>query len=103
MVSFSSLSSDLGMKSFSATSLTGDLEKEDKIKELENLLETQKCIIEKQNKRISELEVTEKSQIKIDVILEQTENDIFCTEDSKPDDEDDFTIVGGSKKEENQK
>ena len=53
---FSSLSSKLGIKSFSTTSLTKELEKEDKIKELENLMEVQKAVIVKQNQRITELE-----------------------------------------------
>ena len=53
---FSSFPSKLGIKSFSTTSLTKELEKEDKIKELENLMEVQKAVIVKQNQRITELE-----------------------------------------------
>lgn len=44
------------MKSFSTTSLVEDIQNEDRIKELENLLEKQKTIIEKQFQRIMELE-----------------------------------------------
>ena len=36
--------------------MTKELEKEDKIKELENLMEVQKAVIVKQNQRITELE-----------------------------------------------
>ena len=46
------------MKSFSTTSLVEEIEKEDRIKELENKLETQKSIIDKQFQRIMELEKT---------------------------------------------
>ena len=46
------------MKSFSTSSLTTELEREDKLKELQNLLEKQKLMIEKQNQRIIELEET---------------------------------------------
>ena len=46
------------MKSFSTTSLVEEIEKEDRIKELENMLETQKSIIDKQFQRIMELEKT---------------------------------------------
>ena len=53
------------MKSFSTTSLVGELEKEDRIKELENMLDAQKWRIENQNQRIIELEENEKVGIKI--------------------------------------
>ena len=46
------------MKSFSTTSLVEEIEKEDRIKELENMLVTQKSIIDKQFQRIMELEKT---------------------------------------------
>ena len=48
------------MKNLSTTSLTEELDNEDKIKELENLLEGKKYRIEKQNQRIIELEGIEK-------------------------------------------
>ena len=53
------------MKSFSTTSLIEELENEDKIKELENLLEAQKYRIEKQNQRIKELEGIKENDNKI--------------------------------------
>ena len=43
----------MGMKSFSTTSLVAEIEKEDRIRELEN-------IIDHQNRRIEELEFREK-------------------------------------------
>ena len=61
---FSSFSSKLRMKSFSTTSLVGELEKEDRIKELENMLDAQKLRIENQNQRILELEENEKAGTK---------------------------------------
>ena len=65
------------------------MEKEDKIKELENLLETQKCIIATQNQRILKLEETEKNMIEvfdktdIDPISEKRENYECISEYSK--------------------
>ena len=44
------------MKSFSTTSLVEEIEKEDRIRELENMVETQKSIIEKQFQKIMVLE-----------------------------------------------
>ena len=44
------------MKSFSTTSLVAEIEKEDKIRELENMLDDQRIIIDNQNRKISELE-----------------------------------------------
>ena len=44
------------MKSFSTTSLVEEVEKEDKIKELEDMVETQKSIIERQFQKIMALE-----------------------------------------------
>ena len=46
----------MGMKSYSTTSLASDLEKEDRIRELEILLDDQRMQIEKQNQRIRDLE-----------------------------------------------
>ena len=65
------------MKSFSTTSLVGEFEKEDRIKDLESMLDAQKWRIENQNQRILELEENEKVEIKIipmistDPILEE--------------------------------
>ena len=47
----------MGMKSFSTTSLVAEIEKEDKIRELENMLDDQRIIIDNQNRKISELEM----------------------------------------------
>ena len=47
----------MGMKSFSTTSLAAEIEKEDKIRELENMLDDQRMIIDNQNRRIEELEM----------------------------------------------
>ena len=44
------------MKSFSTTSLVAEIEKEDKIRELENMLDDQRIIIDNQNRKISQLE-----------------------------------------------
>ena len=46
----------MGLKSFSTTSLVAEIEKEDKIRELENMLDDQRIIIDNQNRKISELE-----------------------------------------------
>ena len=46
----------MGMKSFSTTSLVAEIEKEDKIRELENMLDDQRIIIDHQNRKISQLE-----------------------------------------------
>ena len=75
------------MKSFSTTSLVGELEKEDRIKELENMLDAQKWRIENQNQRIIELEENEKVGIKIipmistDPIYEENEMMNCSTDD----------------------
>ena len=53
----SSGSSRLGMKSFSTMSITGEIEKEDKIRELEIVVDDQRAVIQNQNLRIQELEV----------------------------------------------
>ena len=45
------------MKSFSTMSLTAEIEKEDKIRELEIVVGDQRAVIESQNLRIQELEV----------------------------------------------
>ena len=55
--SFSSGSSRMGMKSFSTMSITAEIEKEDKIRELEIVVDDQRTVIENQNLRIQELEV----------------------------------------------
>ena len=80
------------MKSFSTTSLIGELEKEDKMKELESLLETQKCIMEKQNQRIQELEEIKTNQTKISHEINvkpiyEEKGEMYSPEDSKKDDE----------------
>ena len=93
-ICFSSLSSSkLGLKSFSTTSLTEELENEDKIKELENLLEAQKYRIDKQNQRIIELEGIKQNEIQIisicntGPIIEEDEEQKWPAEDSKDEDE----------------
>ena len=93
-ICFSSLSSSkLGLKSFSTTSLTEELENEDKIKELENLLEAQKYRIEKQNQRIIELEGIKENDNKIismaktEPKIEEVEEQRWLAEDSKHEDE----------------
>ena len=45
------------MKSFSTMSITAEIEKEDKIRELEIVVDDQRTVIETQNLRIQELEV----------------------------------------------
>ena len=45
------------MKSFSTMSITAEIEKEDKIRELEIVVDDQRTVIENQNLRIQELEV----------------------------------------------
>ena len=47
----------MGMKSFSTMSITAEIEKEDKIRELEIVVDDQRAVIENQNLRIQELEV----------------------------------------------
>ena len=47
----------MGMKSFSTMSITAEIEKEDKIRELETVVGDQRAVIESQNLRIQELEV----------------------------------------------
>ena len=91
---FSSLSSSkLGLKSFSTTSLTEELENEDKIKELENLLEAQQHRIEKQNQRIIELEGIKENENQIislantGPLIEEDEEQKWPAEDSKHDNE----------------
>ena len=46
----------MGMKSFSTMSITAEMEKEDKIRELESVVDDQRSIIEHQNQRIHQLE-----------------------------------------------
>jgi hypothetical protein len=81
------------LKSFSTTSLTEELENEDKIKELENLLEAQKYRIEKQNQRIIELEGVKENENQISsmdntgLIIEEDDEQKWSVEDSKNDDE----------------
>ena len=73
--------------------LTEELEKEDKIKELENLLEAQKYRIEKQNQRIIELEGIKENDNKIismaktEPKIEEVEEQRWLAEDSKHEDE----------------
>ena len=50
------------MKSFSTTSLVAEIEKEDKIRELENMLDDQRIIIDNQNRKISELEMARETE-----------------------------------------
>ena len=52
------------MNSFSTTSLAGVFEKEDRIKELENMLDAQKLGIENQSHRILELKENKKAGTK---------------------------------------
>ena len=47
----------MGMKSFSTMSITAEIEKEDKIRELEIVVDDQRAVIENQSQRIQELEV----------------------------------------------
>ena len=57
----------MGMKSFSTTSLAEighrEVEKEDKIRELENMLDDQRIIIDNQNRKISELEMAREREL----------------------------------------
>ena len=55
----------MGMKSFSTTSLAEirEIEKEDKIRELENMLDDQRIIIDNQNRKISELEMARETEL----------------------------------------
>ena len=70
-----------------------ELENEDKIKELENLLEAQKYRIEKQNQRIKELEGIKENDNKIISMAktepkkEEVEEQKWQAEDSKHGDE----------------
>ena len=52
----------MGIKSFSTTSLVQEIEKEDKIRELENMLDDQRIIIKNQNRKISELEMARETE-----------------------------------------
>ena len=45
------------MKSLSTMSITAEMEKEDKIRELENVVDDQRAVIQNQSQRIHELEV----------------------------------------------
>ena len=73
--------------------MTEELEKEDKIKELENLLEAQKYRIEKQNQRIIELEGIKENENQIismdntEQIIEEDEEQKWRAEDFKHGDE----------------
>ena len=62
--------------------MTEDLEKEDKIKELENLLEAQKYKIERQNQRIIELEEIKENENQI-ISMDNTEQIIEDDEEQK--------------------
>ena len=76
------------MKSFSTTSLVEEVEKEDKIKELEDMVETQKNIIEKQFQKIMALEedtakLKESNELTNNSVLtnEETQNEKCLSED----------------------
>ena len=65
----------MGMKSFSTMSITAEMEREDKIRELETVVDDQRSIIEHQNQRIHELEAAVHE-------ISQHQNQVFADEES---------------------
>ena len=88
----------MGMKSFSTTSLAEighrEVEKEDKIRELENMLDDQRIIIDNQNRKISELEMARETELSTNNItngihdsIQQSGEQYKNTEDEENEDE----------------
>lgn len=83
----------MGMKSFSTTTLA-DIEKEEKIRELENMLDDQRIIIDNQNRKISELEMARETELSTNNItngihdsIQQSGEQYRNTEDEENEDE----------------